>query len=82
MGAPWDEKRQKFLTDAPISRWFHVSSFDKATDCEGSRAQQTVTMDPKAPANLRAMSVDQINGTLYRCVPAEAIYPAKQPAQK
>src|SRR5206468_11015385 len=57
--------------DAPMSKWEHGAAFDAADDCEDMR-MQVRSGSPVAPE--RAAVLEQA-----RCVPAEHIYPPKEP---
>ena len=60
-------------TEAPIARWSQESAYDTARACEAGKAglANIVIPDHLLPAFVAA-----------KCVPAEAVYPPKSPAQK
>jgi len=60
-------------TKAPTARWSQESAYDTAPACEAGKAglANIVIPDHLLPAFVAA-----------KCVPAEAVYPPKSPAQK
>jgi hypothetical protein len=63
----------KVDTDAPIDQWTQESAYDTARGCQAGVAgfAKMVTADAMLPVFAAA-----------RCVPTEAVYPPKKPAQK
>jgi hypothetical protein len=59
--------------DAPISRWSQDSAYDSARECQAGLAALAKRTIPDAMLPIYIAA---------RCVPAEAVYPPKDPASK
>ena len=71
-------KGEDVNTHAPLSRWEHRESYDTAAECTDDRNSKWTSAE-KRRGEHDVITLQYLEG---RCVPAEAVYPPKVPAQK